>query len=53
VTGTDSLTVDLEFPGGFAGEERLGQAEAGHNGSNSKQPCKHRHGEPSTYFREP
>ena len=46
--------VDLEFPGAFpdiARGECLGQTEAEYNGSNSKQPCIHRHGEPPTRLR--
>jgi hypothetical protein len=43
------LSVDLEFPRAFpdiVGGECLGQTETEYNGSNSKQPWIHRHGEP-------
>src|SRR6516165_2794724 len=49
------LSVELEFPGAFpdiAGGECFGQTEAEYNGRDSKQPCIHRHGQPSTCFCE-
>jgi hypothetical protein len=48
------LSVDLEFPGAFpdiASGEWIGQAEAGNNGNNAKQPLVHPHGETSARFR--
>jgi hypothetical protein len=52
---TSVAVVDLEFPGAFpdiASRECLGQTEDEYNGSNSKEPWIHRHGEPATRFRE-